>query len=400
MKKFYLLIIGLLVTACSQPEKVDVDVLSEQPSESSKATLVAMNYAETFTVHQHDGYSVVLLKAPLVSWGGSAQGDDQAAKILLVPHDRQVPALTGELESAVVVRTPVKRIATNYGFLEAIVTQLRVKDRLVAVGGVKSYDDELREKARNGELAQVGYGWHMPPKIDPLLNANPDVMLMVMGSLEHTEHMRRINALGIPVVPIFFEAETDYMGPVDYVRLVGMMTGKEKEANAFVLKVSQNVEQLKSLVSTVPPKKALSSWYGGSDRWMVTVRNADNALLEDAGGINPLVEADDMRIDDFVRVGSEVLLEKARDIDCWIIRDSHSQPFEDIKFLQNFKAWREGCLFAADGSSKPEVDAFDIYATGVIRPDLILRDMVRMLHPELLNEPYTFIQPDNQTPRL
>ena len=187
------------------------------------------------------------------------------------------------------------------------------------------------------------------------------------------------------------------MGPMDYVRLVGMMAGKEAQANSFVQMVTDNVRGLKRLVADQPRKKVLSSWYSGSGRWMVTIRNADGRFLSDAGGINVMQEADDIRIDDFKRVGTEVLLEQARDIDCWIIRDPHSSPFNDVEVLKNFKAWREGCVFAFDGMIKPEADAYDIYQTGLVRPDLILGDMVRMLHPSLRTEPFVYVRPDTET---
>lgn len=31
--------------------------------------------------------------------------------------------------------------------------------------------------------------------------------------------------------------------------------------------------------------------------------------------------------------------------------------------------------------------------TGVVRPDLVLRDLVKMLHPMLVFEPFEFLQP-------
>ena len=369
------------------------------PSAPAGATALEMAHAETFKVYERDGYRIVDFKAPVVSWGGDAKGVDQTARVVLVPKDAQPPALTGDLEDAVLVRTPVQRIAVNYGFLEAIVTTLGVDDRLVAVGGVKSYNDDIRARTRSDGLAQIGYGWHAPPMIDPLLGAEPDVFFMVLGDLGHAEHYERIKSLGVPVVPVFLEAETTYMGPVDYVRLIGMFVGREREAEAFASMVAANVSDLKSKVSDRPRKNVLSAWYAGSGRWMVTVRNAENQLLEDAGGTNLMARDDDIRLDDFMRVGSERLLEDARDIDCWIIRDSHSQAFTDTGYLENFKAWRQGCLFASDASSKTEADAFDIYETGPIRPDLILRDLIRMLHPELIDAPFVYIQPDEETPR-
>ncbi len=388
----------LCVAACSNDgvvSKGDI-VESDVPKD---ATPLVIDHAETFKAYERDGYRIIDLRAPLVSWGGAAQGDDRTARIVLVPRTQEPPPLTGDLADAVVVRTPVERIAVNYGFLEAISTALGIEDRLVAVGGVKNYNDDIRERARSGELAQVGYGWHSPPNIDPLIASEPDVFLMVMGDLGHAEHYERIKDLGLPVVPIFFEAELTYMGPVDYVRLIGMMAGKEDEADEFVTMVADNVAALKALVADRPRRKVLSSWYGGSGRWMVTVRNADGAFLRDAGGINVLAEPDDVRIDDFVRVGTEVLLDKGRDIDCWIIRDTHSVAFNDTSVLQHFKAWREGCLFAGDGMSKPEADAFDVYERGLIRPDLILGDMVRMLHPDVRDEPFVYYRPDTQTVR-
>ncbi len=388
----------LTAAACSNggSDSADDTHRSQAPR---AAEPVVMNHAETFQVYERDGYRIVDLRAPLVSWGGSAQGDDRTARIVLVPKAQEPPSLTGDLEDAVIVRTPVERIAVNYGFLEAIVTALAIEDRLVAVGGVKNYNDKIRARARSGELAQLGYGWHSPPNIDPLLESDPDVFLMVLGDLGHAEHYERIKELGVPVVPIFFEAETTYMGPVDYVRLIGMMSGREAEADAFVSMVAENVEELKALVADEPRRKVLSSWYTGSGRWMVIVRNADNAFLEDAGGINLMAQPDDIRLDDFVRIGTEVLLEEARDIDCWIIRDTHSVAFDDVSVLRNFKAWQDGCLFAGDGMAKPEADAFDIYETGIIRPDVVLGDMVRMLHPDARDEPFVYYRPDTVTVR-
>lgn len=371
----------------------------ERSSAPAGAKRVDMPFANTFKVYERDGYRIVDLKAPVVSWGGDAKGADQEERVVLVPKTIDPPELTGDLENAVIVRTPVERVAVNYGFLEAILTTLNAEDRLVAVGGVKSYNDDIRVRARSGDLAQVGYGWHVPPAIDTLVGTQPDVFFTVLGDLGHAEHYERIKGLGVPIVPVFLEAETTYMGPVDYVRLMGMFIGKEDEANAYADMVAANVDDLKARVADKPKKQVMSAWFAGSGRWMVTVRNAENQLLTDAGAVNPMAEEDDIRLDDFTRIGSETLLERARDVDCWIIRDTHSQAFTDTSFLQHFKAWREGCLFASDGSTKADADAFDYYETGPIRPDYVLRDLVRMLHPDVSSEPFKYIQPDRETPQ-
>lgn len=365
----------------------------------AQAIPVPMPFAETFKVYTRGNYRIVDLRAPVVSWGGDAKGADQTARLVLSPKNAEPPELSGDLAGAVLIRTPVERIAVNHGVLEPILTNLGVEDRLVAVGGAKSYNDAIRQRTQKGDIAQIGYGWHSPPEIAPLLGAEPDVFFMVLGDLGHAEHYDRIKALGVAVVPVFLDAETSYLGPLDYVRLIGMITGRENEAETFAQGVADRVAELKVLVAEQPKKSVISAWFAGGGRWMVTVRNASNQLLADAGAVNLMALPDDIRLDDSVRLGSEKLLEEARAADCWIIRDSHSQTFDDVGYLKHFKAWRDGCLYASDGSHKPDVDAFDIYETGPTRPDLLLNDLIGMLHPDLHDGRFTYVQADKKTPR-
>lgn len=383
----------LLSTACSP------DAPYDPPRETVSGSEIPMQAARTFRVVERDGYRVVDLKASVVSWGGNAVGAEQFDRLVLVPRDAQAPALTGDLEGATLIRTPVMRIASNTGFHEAITKVLGINDRLVAVGGVKSYDDDLRARVRAGQVRQIGYGWHSPPNLDALIASKPDLLLMSMGDLKNVGAKPRIEALGIPVVPIFVDNEPDYMGRVDYVRLIGMLAGRDAEADAFVGMVTRNVDALKKAAAAQPTRSVISAWYGGGDRWNPTIRNADAKLLRDANGRNPFEEADDPRRDSFNRISTEALIAKGTEADCWILRDSHSNPFNDLSTLRRFKAYRDGCLFAADGMTKPEADAFDLYEMAVIRPDLVLGDVVRMLHPALRDEPFRYIRPDQKVAR-
>lgn len=360
---------------------------------------IPMRFAKTFRVVERDGYRVVDLKAMVVNWGGNAVGEEQFQRLVLVPRTSPAPALTGDLAGATLIRTPVMRIASNTGYHEAMTRVLGINNRLVAVGGVKSWDDELRARVRAGLVKQIGYGWHSPPELDALLAAKPEVLLMSLGDMANVGAKPRIEALGIPVVPIFLDNEPDYMGRVDYVRLIGMLTGREAQADAFVDTVAKNVDALKMAAAAQPTRTVMSAWFSGGDRWMPTIRNGDAKLLRDANGRNPFEGLDDPRKDSFNRVSTEELIARGRDADCWIMRDSHSQPFKDVATLLRFKAYREGCLFAADGMTKPEADAFDLYETAVIRPDLVLGDVVRMLHPALRDQPFRYIRPDTQVAR-
>lgn len=393
MRALMLALALLPLTACGRGEH------APPSQEAITGREIPMRFARTFRVFERDGYRVVDLKASVVSWGAKAVGQEQFQRLVLVPRGAKAPPLTGDLAGATLIRTPVMRIASNYGYQEAITHVLGINDRLVAVGGIKSWDDALRARVRSGAVRQIGYGWHSPPELDALVAAKPDVLLMTMEDMASVGAKPRIEALGVPVVPISLDNEPDYMGRVDYVRLVGMLAGRERAANAFVEMVARNVDALKKAAAAQPTRSVMFAWFGGGDRWNPTIRNADARLLRDANGRNPFEEPDDPRRDSFNQVSTEELIARGKDADCWIVRDTHSVPFRDVATLRRFKAYRDGCLFAADGMFKPAADAFELYDMGTIRPDLVLGDIVRMLHPALRDRPFRYIRPDTKVPR-
>ncbi|MFD1034083.1 ABC transporter substrate-binding protein [Sphingomonas hankookensis] len=287
------LAIGLAVAGC--------DALPPQPSRVAitGGREIAMPHARTFRVVARDGYRVVDLKASVVGWGGTAIGEEQFQRLVLVPRGVPAPALTSDLAGARLIRTPVTRLASNAVFHEAITKVLGVNDRLVAVGGTKSWDDALRARVRAGAVRQIGYGWHSPPQLDALVAAQPEVLLMTMGDMRSVGAKPRIESLGIAVVPIFLDNEADYMGRVDYVRLIGMLVGREAQADAFAAMVARNIAALKTAAAAQPTRSVLSAWFAGADRWNPTVRNADAQLLRDANGRNLFAEPDDPARDSF-----------------------------------------------------------------------------------------------------
>ena len=352
-------------------------------------------HAETFRVVERDGYRIVDVEASVVTWGGSAGGPPQRARLVLVPRSQEPPPLTGDLAGASLIRTPVQRIAVNDQPHEAMLRALGVEDRIVAVGGHNSYDDGLRRKARSGQIQQIGYGWHMPPTLDALVAARPEVLVARMADLTHTQHMERVKSLGIPVVPTFIDAEPHYLGRVAWVLLMGLLTGKEAEAEVFVEEVARGVDRVKAIAAEQPRRSVLWAWYrSAGNRWAVTQRNADAALIRDANAELVLGAEDDPELDTFSDLSTERLLRDATDADCWMIRDPLSSVFDDQAVLQRFKAYREDCVFWEPGKRHPTADAWELWEMGTIRPDWHLADIVKMVHPQLRDGAWRYLAPE------
>jgi iron complex transport system substrate-binding protein len=382
---------GLALAGCARPDPTPATAAANA---AEQGQAIPLRHAKYLTLERHDGFVVARLKAPVADQSGATQ--TQSAVIVLAPAAGPAPVLQGDLRDATVIRTPVRSIAANASSDEAFLGQLGVKDRLVAVGGLVSYDDDIRSKAKAGEIGQVGYNWHSPPNLDVLLARKPDVFLMRLSDLAHTPVLQRARALGLNVLPTFAEEEQSYLARAEWIRLYGILTGTEAEAERIFATVEARVAELKALAATRPKTKVLWVYPNGADRWIATVRGAEASYIVDAGGINLLARPEDPQKYSAETLSTEAILPFGDDADVWLIGDIHAVPPRNPAIERGFRAWREGRLFGNTGRTVETENAYDWYQTAIVRPDWVLADFVKALHPDLIDESFQFLKPLEQ----
>lgn len=325
-------------------------------------TSIALRHARYLTLVQHEEFVVARVRAPVADQGGARE--EQSDTLVLVPAGVEPPPLVGALRGATIIRTPVRTIAANNGVDEAFLTALGVADRLVAVGGLTSFDDTTRQRAKAGEIAQIGYNWHAPPNLDVLIARQPDVFLMRLSDLAQTPVLQRARALGLTVVPTFAEEEPTYLGRAEWIRLFGLLTGTDDAAVRVFDEVEANVASLKAQVAGRARPGVLWAYPNGADRWVATVRGAEAAYITDAGGINLMARDEDPARWSSDTVSSEALLPLAAATDIWLIGDLHAAPPRGRAVLDAFPAWRADHLYGNTGRSLPG----ETHTTGTRRP--------------------------------
>lgn len=353
---------------------------------------IPLKYARYLQLERHEGFTVARLRAPVADQSGG-QAEEQSAVIVMAPRDGPAPQLEGDLRTATVVRTPVMRVAANNGSDEAFLGQLGASDRLVAVGGRGSYDDEVRQAVIDGRIGQIGYNWHAPPNMDVLLAARPDVFLMRLSDLAHTPVLDRARQLGLTVVPTFAEDEPTYMGRAEWICFYGLLTGLESLADHLFSQIDARVAALKSAVVDRETVPMLWAYPSGGGRWVATVRGAEQAYMADAGGLNLLARSEDLRRYSSDELSTEQILPVAGQAQVWIIGDIHAAPPRSTAVEAVSPAFQNGRLLSNAGRTKPEANAYDWYQTGLVRPDWVLADFVKALHPDLVTDPFRYLKP-------
>ena len=132
-------------------------------------------------------------------------------------------------------------------------------------------------------------------------------------------------------------------------------------------------------------------FWGSTDangEWTVARNSAQARLIEDAGGVNALADQGPTVM---VKSGPALIVERAGDAEYWITENA-SILNDDSKVtvlgarLGALKAVRARHVYNVCRTMRAENHACDHSQTGMYRPDLVLEDLVWLLHPDLASD--------------
>lgn len=341
---------------------------------------VAVRQAANFSVSYHGHYKILRTRLVAEGWSGSI--DDIA---VLVQCGAPIPELSGELEGAQVVEVPVTNVAANFLDDIARIREIGVVDRLVAIGDGRVYDAEIRQRWERGELLTLGHAFHAGGDTEQLLMAEPDLFLANVAGPEPLENVRR---LGVTAVATAGWAEPGYMGRAEWVKHTALFFNAEAEANRVWGELTERVDSLLNVVSDVPARPAaMWTWFDGADRWSAFRSSYEHRLITDAAGNNIFAEPENYGADasrQSVELSEETLLTRGAEVEVWITSGLDDRSWPGGAFLNAFRAYRDGQVYHRNGRIIPGTNANDWNETGSVRPDLILADLIHLLHPDRL----------------
>lgn len=372
-------------------------------------TLV-FKYAKRLTVVRYDGYTDVTLQNP---W----KEGKTLHHYVLVPAGQPLP---DGLPHATVIRTPLKRSVIFTTVHCALLQMLHAEDRIGGVADLKYIKiPYIHEQVAKGNVADCGDG--MSPIIEKIIDLQPDALLL--SPFENSGGYGKVEEIDIPIVECAEYMELTPLGRAEWMRFYGMLFGCEREADSLFAVVDSSYQALKALAhqpstispqpsaithhpSSLSPQPSAISHHPSSLRhqtsaisphpsvildkvtgsvWYVPGgKSTIGQMLSDAGGNYPW--ADDEHSGS-VSLPFETVLERAGDCDLWLFRYSSDHPITYKELLSEhhgydqFKAYRNHAVY----SCNVELSLF--YEEAPFRPDFLLGDFLRILHPDIPNLP-------------
>ena len=176
-------------------------------------------FASCFAVYRYEGGFAVL-------------SVDDGRSYLIVPEGAEAPDPSGqgEAESLIVLRQPLDRI---YLAASAVMCQM---DAIGAVGNVALsgltkegwYIETARQAMEDGTL-QYG-GKYSAPDYERIVSAGTDLAVESTMILHTPKVQEKLEKLGIPVLIDRSSYESEPLGRAEWVKVYGLVTGREKEA--------------------------------------------------------------------------------------------------------------------------------------------------------------------------
>ncbi|TKG95554.1 hypothetical protein EYV94_08930 [Puteibacter caeruleilacunae] len=358
----------LVISACTNKQGTKAVVYSEN------SNALEIKHAQLFSVKQHLGYQLLELTNPWIE--GQYMG-----RYLLVPRDKKAPLdLPQDIQ---VVKIPVQKVAsmsnTNIGFLD-ILGSTNVICATTIPNSV--YHQEVWKRYNNGEVKDLGND--LKPDTERLVACEPEILLK-SGYNQSLTQDQQLKATGIPLVYNIEWMEQSVLARAEWVKVLGLLVGKEKEAIKVFDKICNDYNNYIQLAKQVKekPKTMLGSNYKGT--WYIAGNESyTSRLVRQAGGAYN-IPGD--KSQGSIPVGFENVVEYMADANFWL--DAKTQSITELtsqdERYELFNCVKTGNVYNRMNRVN-ERYANDYYESGVVRPDLILADFIKIIHPELLPE--------------
>ncbi len=282
--------------------------------------------------------------------------------------------------SLIVDGTPAMRLVAMSSSHVAMLDALGVADRIVGVSG-KGFISTPSVASRIDAIADVGYDGNID--YEKLVSVRPDIVLLY-GVNGASSMEGKLRELGIPFVYIGDYMEETPLGKAEWLRFVAEIVGEQHRADSIVRTVSERYDSLRQRVADVRVRPAVMLNMPVGDQWYLpTPGGYMPRLIADAGG-SYLFESDDSRTS--VPVDFETAYSLLAQADLWLNPGSAtalSAISVSAPKLAGLPVVARGDVYNNNARLTPG-GGNDFWESSAVRPDIVLADLIAIIHPELL----------------
>ena len=377
MKHISILLLFLVFINCKEDKGL------EQKSLSLTQEQTSISYAEGFSIKNHDGFKVLEIKNP---WPKS----DKSYRYLLLSKEMASSVKLDMNEFDGVLITPIQKIVVTSTTHIPGLELLNVENTLIGFPDLKFVSSEkTRALIDQGSVRELGKNESINTEL--LLSLQPELVIG-FGIDGNNKTFENIQKAGIPVIYNGDWVEKSPLAKAEWIKFFGVLYNKENEADAVFKTIETDYLEAKKIAQNATHSPTILSGAMYKDIWYLPNGTSSEAqLLKDANANYLWSSTTDKGS---LSLNFETVFDKAKDADIWI-SPSYYSNLEAIEkantHYTKFKAFQAKKVYSFVNTTG-ETGGVLYFEIGMARPDLVLKDLIKICHPELLEDytPYFF----------
>ncbi len=321
---------------------------------------------------------------PRYAKGFSIKRDTESGAQYLVVKNPWQGAKEVVFYSKIDTLAPPKRIVAMSSSHAAMLDVVGCADRLVGLSGCRFiYTPSIRQAIEQGKISEVGYDSAFDFERISLLDT--DVVLLYGVAGEAKRITNKLDEVGIPYIYIGDYLESDPLGKAEWVVALAYLCGVAEQGKEFFDGVEERYLSLCNRKSDAGTRPMVMLNLPYRDTWFIPSKGSYMVqLIEDAGGRCMLLDEQDEESNTSKPISLEEAMWLVTRADFWINLGQIGSKEELQAVAPHFAevdAVKFGNLYNNTKRTN-ESRGSDFWESGCVRPDLILADLVKILHYE------------------
>jgi len=369
----YHICLSLLILFCQCDKQIERTLPSDIKNEN-------ITYAKGFSIQKEKDYTLIEITKAFSK-------SEKTYRYVLTPKDKPKPDLPN---IDAFINIPVSSIVVTSTTHIPALELLEVEESLVGFPNTDYISSErTRKLIDQSKVKELGQNESINTEV--ALDLRPDV-IVGFGIEGQNTALNTLEIAGIPIVYNGDWLEQTPLGKAEWIKFFGALYQKEAMADSIFNQIEKTYITTKRLTEEITEKPTVLSGAMYKDIWYLPYGNSwAGQLIEDAGGDYIWRESEGSGS---IALNIESVLDKGQGADMWIAPGSFSS-YSDLQKAQEvytkFEAYQTKNIYNFV-NRKGATGGLLYYELAPNRPDIVLKDLVYYLHPELLPDyqPYFF----------
>ena len=382
-KTFLLLLLStLFFLNCKEDKGIPAKLPPTQNTPTQKVSST-IAYAEGFSISTVSDFKVLKINNP---WPNA----EKTYRYVLISKEEAAKRsfMKGEYDGIII--TPVKRIVVTSTTHIPALELLNEEETLIGFPGTDYVSSEkTRQRIDSGSVRELGKNEGLNTEV--LLSLNPDVVIG-FGVDGTSKSLNTINKARIPVIYNGDWVEKSPLAKAEWIKFFGALYNKTTQADSIFKTIETDYKAAQKLAQTVSTRPTVISGAMHKDVWYLPNGTSTEAQFLKDANVDYLYA--DTEGTGSLALSFETVFEKAKSADLWL-SPSYYPTMDALKqantHYTQFDAFKNNAIYTFSNTTG-KTGGVLYYEIGLARPDLVLKDIIKICHPELLPEytPYFF----------